>query len=276
MIAKKKLKKINYRKVLVSVLWIIAIAGLTSSLGFVAKSESRVVAKNLNILIHNNDENLFLNENDVKHFFNERGDSILNMEYRKINIPELEKALNTHPAIENAEVSGDLNGEIKVEIMQRTPVLRIINKNGESYYIDSQTKLMPLNDNYSARVLVATGEIFEPFDRRYQFSIDDIKKSKLFAEVSLLDDILDVSTYINQDSTLTELIQQINVNKDRELELYPAIGNHKIVFGSAQNIAEKFNKLKLFYTEGLSKSDSWTKYSTINLKYKNLVVCTKK
>lgn len=245
-------------------------------MGFVSKSESRVVAKNLNILIHNNDENLFLNENDVKHFFNERGDSILNMEYRKINIPELEKALNTHPAIENAEVSGDLNGEIKVEITQRTPVLRIINKNGESYYIDAQTKLMPLNDNYSARVLVATGEIFEPFDRRYQFSIDDIKKSKLFTEVSLLDDILDVSTFINQDSTLTELIQQINVNKDRELELYPAIGNHKIVFGSAQNIAEKFNKLKLFYTEGLSKSDSWTKYSTINLKYKNLVVCTKK
>ena len=66
------------------------------------------------------------------------------------------------------------------------------------------------------------------------------------------------------------------MNKDRELELFPAIGNHKIIFGNAENIAEKFNKLKLFYKEGLNKSDSWTKYSTINLKYKNLVVCTKK
>ena len=60
------------------------------------------------------------------------------------------------------------------------------------------------------------------------------------------------------------------------IELFPAIGNQKIVFGNAKDVAEKFNKLKLFYTEGLNKSDSWTKYSSINLKYKNLVVCTKK
>jgi cell division protein FtsQ len=66
------------------------------------------------------------------------------------------------------------------------------------------------------------------------------------------------------------------VNADREIELFPAIGNHKIVFGEAKDIAEKFNKLKLFYTQGLNKSDGWMKYAIVNLKYKNLVVCTKK
>jgi cell division protein FtsQ len=270
------LKKLNYRKILVTVLWIIAIAGLATSLSFVSKSEKNIVANNLNITIHNNDENLFLSEGDIKHFLSERNDSILSVKYKNINIPELERALNSHPAIENSEVSGDINGEIKIDIMQRTPVLRIFNKDGESYYIDSQSKLMPLNENYSARVIVASGEIFEPFARRYQFSVNQIKKNKLFSEVSMLDDILDVSNYIGSDSVLTQLIHQINVNKDKELELFPAIGNHKIIFGKAVDIAEKFNKLKLFYTEGLNKSDSWTKYSIINLKYKNLVVCTKK
>lgn len=275
-VAEKKLKKINYRKVLVAVLWIIAIAGLTSSLAFVSKSEKNIIANALNISIHNNDENLFLRESDVKEFFKQRDDLLLESKYENIDIPELEKALNSHPAIENAEVSADMNGEIKVEILQRTPVLRIINKTGESYYIDSQSKLMPLNDNYSARVLIASGEIIEPYARRYEFSVEQIKKNKLFKEVSLLDDILDVSNYITKDSTLNQLIHQIYVNKEKEMELFPAIGNHKIIFGDANNIAEKFNKLKLFYTEGLSKSDSWTKYSTVNLKYKNLVVCTKK
>lgn len=270
------MKKISYKKILVAVLWVITIAGLMGSLGFVSKSENNIIATNLNISIHNNDENLFLSETDVKNFFNERNDSILDNRYRNISIPELEKALNSHPAIENAEVSADMNGEIKVEIKQRAPVLRIINKSGESYYIDSKSKLMPLNDNYTARVLVASGEIFEPYAKRYEYSVDQIKKSKLFSEVSVLDDILDVSNYINADSTLSGLVHQIYVNKDRELELYPAIGNHRIVFGNAKDIAEKFNKLKLFYKEGLNKTDSWTKYSTINLKYKNLVVCTKK
>jgi len=270
------LKKINYKRILLAVLWIIAIAGLGVSLGFVSKREKNIVANVLNITIRNNDENLFLNENDVRQFFSDRKDSILDNTYKNISVPELEKALNAHPAIENAEVSEDINGEIKINITQKTPVLRVINKDGESYYIDSQSKLMPLNENYSARVIVASGEIFEPYARRYQFSVDQIKKNKLFSEVSLLDDILDVSNYIAKDSSLTQLIHQIYVNEDKELELFPAIGNHKIIFGDATNIAEKFNKLKLFYTEGLNKSDSWTKYSTINLKYKNLVVCTKK
>ena len=165
---------------------------------------------------------------------------------------------------------------MKVEVVQRTPVLRVINKDGESYYIDSQARLMPLNENYTARVLVATGEIFEPYSRRNQFTVDQIGSSRLFSEVSVLDDLLKVTRYINRDSSLTSLIHQVYVNKERELELFPAVGNHRIIFGDANNIAEKFNKLKLFYTQGLNKTDTWNKYATINIKFKNQVVCTKK
>lgn len=254
----------------------IAISGLLASLGFVAKSEARTVATDLTISIANNEENPFLSESDVKQFLAERSDSVLANSYANISIPDLEKALNSHPAIENAEVSREMNGEIKVDILQRTPVLRVINKDGESYYIDSQSRLMPLNSNYTARVLVANGEILEPYARRYQFSVDQIGSNELFAKVSLLDDLLAVANYINRDSVLSVLVQQIYVNADKEMELYPAIGSHRIVFGDASNIAVKFNKLKLFYTKGLNTSDGWNKYSTINLKYKNLVVCTKK
>jgi cell division protein FtsQ len=67
-----------------------------------------------------------------------------------------------------------------------------------------------------------------------------------------------------------------HLNNEKEFELYPAVGNQKILFGKATDIAEKFEKLKIFYNEGLNKTDNWNKYSTINLKYKNQVVCTKK
>ena len=71
-------------------------------------------------------------------------------------------------------------------------------------------------------------------------------------------------------------MHQINVTNEKELELYLAVGNHKIIFGDANDIEEKFKKLKIFYTEGLNKTDGWNKYSVINVKYKNQVVCTKK
>jgi cell division protein FtsQ len=47
------------------------------------------------------------------------------------------------------------------------------------------------------------------------------------------------------------------------------------VFGTGDDIEIKFEKLMLFYKEGLSRV-GWDKYSTINLKYKNQIVCTKK
>ena len=135
---------------------------------------------------------------------------------------------------------------------------------------------MPLNENYSARVIVANGHITEPYARRYQYSVKQIADNEVFREVSVLDDVLNVVSFIRKDSVLNSLIQQVYVNEEKEMELFPALGNHKIILGDSKQLAEKFNKLKLFYTQGLNKSDSWTKYSTINLKYKNLVVCTKK
>lgn len=270
------MKKINYKKLLSAVLWIIAIAGLTSSLAFVSKSERDVVVKSLNITIHNNEENLFLSETDVKNYLASRNEAIISSKFKNISIPVIEKFLNSHPAIQNAEVAGDVSGEIRIDVTQRTPVCRVINLDGESYYIDSQSKLMPLNENYSARVIVANGFITEPYARRYQYSVEQIKSNKIFSEVSVLDDVMDVVNYINADSTLSLMIHQVYVNEEKELELFPAIGNHKIIFGKTEFLSEKFNKLKLFYTQGLNKSDSWTKYSAINLKYKNLVVCTKK
>ena len=88
--------------------------------------------------------------------------------------------------------------------------------------------------------------------------------------------IFTISLYSSQDSVLNSLIHQINITPDKEIELYPAIGDHKIIFGEGNDFEEKFNKLKLFYTEGLNKTDGWNKYSVINIKYKNQVVCTKK
>lgn len=270
------MSKINYKKIGVLALWVLTISGLAASLAFVSRSTDNIVATNLQIVLHNTEENLFLNEAEVRKYLNERNDQILSERYRNLKTEEIEKALNAHQAIENAEVSENLNGEVKLEITQRTPVLRIINKDGESYYIDSQNKIMPLNENYSAHVLIASGEIFEPYDGRYQMTVDQIANNKLFSELSLLDDLLAVTKKINADSLLSPMIQQIYVNKEREMEFFPLVGNHRIVFGDANNADEKLNKLKLFYSEGLNKSDSWRKYATINLKYKNLVVCTKK
>ena len=247
-----------------------------TSLAFVEKKESQVKAGNVDITVNGTGENQFVDEGDVKEFFNERQDKLLNAEVKDININALEKALNSHPAVENADLSVDVNGDIRIDVVQRTPLVRVLTMGGESYYIDTQSKLMPLSDKYTARVLVVNGYVHEPYSRRYMFSVNEIAKNEIFKEVSMLDDIYEMAGYITKDTVLNNLIQQLSINQDKEFEMYPSIGNHKIIFGDATDIAGKFEKLKLFYKEGLNKTDNWNKYTTINLKYRNQVVCTKK
>ena len=257
-------------------LWMLAICGIGISLAFVSDEAELIRVEKLEILIDDSNDNFFLNESDVRDFFRDRKDPLIDCLYKNIDVPGLEKGLETHPAVDNAEVCATLSGAVKINITQRRPVIRIINKSGESYYIDSHSELMPLSENYSARVLVATGEIDEPFSRRSLVSVDQISGNKTYSELSMLDELYAVACHIQADSSLKALIHQIQVNKDREIELYPAAGNHRIILGDASDLTVKFNKLRLFYTEGLNPTNGWKKYSAINLKYKNLVVCTKK
>ena len=53
------------------------------------------------------------------------------------------------------------------------------------------------------------------------------------------------------------------------------VGGQQIEVGSLNRIDKKFKKLKAFYQKKL-KDNTLDNYQTINLKYENQVVCTKK
>lgn len=270
------MKKLNYKKILSFSLWLFALAGLVTSWSFANKKQNSVKVDQLIIEIVNPGENEFIDEKDVQDYFDERNNQLLQNEVKNINITDLEKALNAHPAVENAEISYDVNGDLKISVKQRRPMVRIFNVTGESYYIDSTSRLMPLSYKSTGRVIVANGSIYEPYARRYNYTVDQISNSESFSKVSVLDDIYKLSKEIYSDSLLCNMIHQIYVTPKKEFILTPIIGGHSIMLGGTDDLELKLNKLRLFYKQGLNKTDSWNKYSTINLKYKNLVVCTKK
>ncbi len=267
--------KIN-KKIVSVVLWIIGLSMLLFSLAFASARQKNVEIQNLSISVANTEVNEFIDEDGLKNYLKDRQDTILNTEIKNLDITNVEKVLNGHPDIESADVSVDINGDVNINVLQRTPIVRIFNLDGESYYIDTQSKLMPLNETQTARVLIATGFIFEPYSRRVITPVNVIAKNEIYSKFSVLDDIYAMADFIKKDSVLNKLVHQIKVLPDKEFELYLAIGNHKILFGQAVDIEEKFRKLKLFYTDGLNKTDGWNTYSIINIKYKNQVVCTKK
>ena len=266
----------RFKKILFVTAWTFMVLGLLVVLGFANKEQDSLQCKSLDVKVNQDDDVYFLNKMDIEQLIKERGDSIVGQPKRSINIPAIEKALNSHQDISKAQVYMTIDGELKVTVKQRKPILRIINSNDESYYLDEEGKLMPLSEKYTARVIIANGNIKELYATHYMYSMEDIAKDSLMKANSLLDELYAMATYINADKFWKDQVQQIYVNSDRDMELVPLVGDQKIIFGDTTAMDEKFKKLMTFYTQGLNTTGWWDKYSTINLKFKNQIVCTKK
>jgi len=179
-----------------------------------------------------------------------------------IDVERVEDILKRHPLVADAEayIDGDL--VLHVSVGQRKPLLRVISNNGQNYYLDENGIRMPLSDVFTARVLVATGNIVawsNDYREREEHQLND-----LFALAHLL----------KTDAFLDALIEQVYVNNKGELVLAPKMGDQVIYLGTYDDVRtpERLARLKVFYAKGLPY-EGWRKYKSFDLRYADQVVC---
>lgn len=255
-------------------LWVSGMLVIVVLLGFVGKYKKEQACKNIIVKIDRTDGDFFVEEEEIRNNILGKRDSVGMINMEAFNISDLEMQLQNYPHIHSAEAYKTIDGQLFVEITQRKPIARVFSK-GESYYIDEGGRLMPLASKFSSRVMVVNGFIDEPYAKRYKYDIPHIIQNDSLGDKTLLDDIFVLTKYISKNEFWEAQIEQVYVNKHFELELIPKVGNHRIVFGDTVHLQEKFEKLMIFYREGLSKT-GWNEYREINLKYKDQVVCKKR
>ena len=89
------------------------------------------------------------------------------------------------------------------------------------------------------------------------------------------ENVLKIADFLNASDKWSKEIQQIYINQNGQIEFVPLTGEHKIIIGEPENLAEKLSRLEIFYKQGLDKA-GWNKYSNIDLSYSNQIVCIKK
>ncbi len=178
-----------------------------------------------------------------------------------INLLQFEKRLKNNPFVRQAEVSSDMNGNIFVNIVQKQPLLRIINNNGVSYYLDEKGNKMPVSGNFTARVPVVTGAVESGIDKQ----TDSLLLKQLFETI----------TFIRNDDFLWSLSEQLHINSKGDTELVPKLGNFIFLLGDLENLKAKFQRLKIFYNEVIT-NDEVNQCLLINLKFDNQIICTLK
>lgn len=243
-------------------------------LGFVEHERNAFPCNTIEISIDQSNEMFFIDKEDILEIIKLNGDSIIGKSMGEIDVNKLEKIINRNPSVENAHVYKTINGEVIIEIKQRTPLFRVFSMSGESYYIDKLGYFMPLSDKYTARVPVASGYIFEKYASNADVTIYDIIANDSIASKTIIDDVFQVADFISNNEFWNAQIDQMYVNIDRDIELIPRVGSQSIIIGNAENLDEKFNKLMLFYKKALPNV-GWNEYKYINLKYKDQVICSK-
>ncbi|MCH2082021.1 MAG: cell division protein FtsQ [Saprospiraceae bacterium] len=177
----------------------------------------------------------------------------------EVDVARLERILEEDPFILNADVYVDAKNNINIGIDQREPIIRIIDHNGLNYYLDIEGKKLPLSKHFSARVLVATGNI-----PPYTLSFQKRKKHRL-------KDLFELSQLILNDPFLKALVEHVHVTNQGEYVLIPKIGKQKIYLGRFSNVPDKLDNLKIFYQEGMTR-EGWSKYVALDIRYKGQVV----
>ncbi|MEI7896108.1 MAG: hypothetical protein WCJ26_03670 [bacterium] len=264
----------KFWKILQIILWVLLVAGAGTLVGFVEAEHYSKPCKKVEIRISYGAADILITKKDIDSIILKTSGNIKGKPLGYINTGAIEKAIRKQAYVAKVAVYENNEGTVFIDIRQREPMLRIINRKYESFYLDESGTLLPVNQNFSARVLVANGIIDDSYTKNPNYQVNILSLSDSAYYDSLLTNLYKLSMYITHDQFLKAQIGQVYVNEFGEFELIPRIGNHVILLGKAEDLDDKFKRLFAFYKFGLNKI-GWNKYNVINIKYKNQVVCSK-
>ena len=254
-------ERVNWKAIGKGFAWVICLSGVIVLMSFIDIKKKEVKCTDVKILIPGADN--FIEREEIDAILKQSQGNLIGKLLADINTHEMENAIKANPYIAFAKVYADMDGVINIQIKQRQPVLRIINAGGQDYYIDRDGLKMPMSPNFTANVLVATGDILEGFGGRIDTLI-----------TPLVADLYKTALFLKQDTLWDAQIEQIFVNSKSDIELIPRVGNQRIIVGNADSLAVKMGNLLAFYKQAMPQV-GWDAYKTINVKYINQIVCEK-
>lgn len=196
------------------------------------------------------DENLYVTKDIVNKLLIQNKDKVKNATKETIALNEIEKRLDSHDMIADADVYVTVKGTLGATVVQRKPLGRVYGST--VFYIDSDGKKMPLSKHHSARVPLV-------------FNVTDKDVLTVFP---LLE-------FAASDSFLRKHITEIYKERNGTYTLKLRDVNFEVEFGLVNDIQRKINNLKAFYKKAM-KDNKLNSYSKVNLQFGNQVVCTKK
>ncbi|WP_369766178.1 cell division protein FtsQ/DivIB [Flavobacterium sp. WC2429] len=213
------------------------------------RNEHRKLKKSVVVFV--GDNALFVKRETVNKLLIENKENASSIEKDKLDLNKLERILDSNAMIEKSDVFVSIDGVLKAVVKQKTPIARVF-EGEHSFYVDYEGGRMPLSDNFTARVLLVSGEIN--------------KKNS--------EDLAQLFHVIYDDDFLKKNIIAIQIMPNGSLKMFNRNFNYQIDFGRLVNVEQKFKDYKAFFQKAVLDSSLY-KYKKIDLRFTKQVVCTK-
>lgn len=240
--------------------WIGLAAWFVVILGFVSGEADEVICNRIDVIFSDTLQSGFVRDADIRTLFKEEGLQLQGYPLKDINTRKLEELLEKNVYIREADVSTDISGRMEIYLEQRVPLVRVMPQGKKGFYLDKEGEVLPLSDQFVPHIFLVSGYVNKPEG-------DDRGRQ--------LQDIHAFCSYVSAHPFWSQQIVQLYVNRSGEFEMIPRVGAHQILLGSLEQWDEKLRNLELLYRQGFP-AYGWNTYGTINLKYTNQVICTKR
>ena len=186
-----------------------------------------------------------------------------------VNMIAIQKVMEDNSWIEDGTSYIDLDGTLNISFKEYEPWFRVYGKGRRSVYVTRDGVVIPSSHVYTPYVLVASGN-FELRNDSATYRLSDT----LDSDRNLLN-ALHWCDAIEGNDFVSHCIGQLYCNKRNQFELTVKGFDGRVIVGDTCDAADKLRRLETFMKQRIDSPETKT-LKSINLNYKNQIVCTKR
>ena len=252
-----------FKKILAILFCLLVTAILGAYFFFVSRLEAKevpsLVCSKINVSIQDSLSKNFISIAEIERMV---ADSVLGRRLDAINTTAIEQNLTKSGAISTAEAFTVYPDVFNVVVTQREPVLRFKTANSD-FYCDRSGFVLPVAGAKALDLPVVTGTL------PYSLTTGPTEGTEAG---EWLRGLLAFTERVRNNAYWSDEIEQIEMARDGNMTLYLRKRPFRILFGSATDLNDKFEKMAVFY-KTILPTEEGAGYREVNIKYKNQIIC---
>ena len=259
-----KMKNI-WRNIFLSMGGLLIAACIVCTFLYGRSQRGQIVCRKIEVVVQDSMDIRFISSDEIVRSIRKEYGRCIGMKLDSIDLVKIEDLIDRKSAVLKSQAYTTKDSVLHVEVTQRKPLVRF-QKGSTGFYADEDGFVVPLQSTYAPHIQIVDGNIPIKVAQGHKGEIENPKSRKWLL------DVIEMVHHIEGNKDWKRIIVQIHVNEDGDIVLVPREGKEKFIFGYPEQLEEKFEKLRKYYTAIIPKAGKET-YKVVDLRYKGQIVC---